>query len=146
MPSTCLHRNLPCLVFESSLTVANWPATLFFPFFFYDKHPPAYPAYSAFIRHCPFHYNILNDIKDHRKSSRNRNRWNRGNIKSRRRGPSRLRFSLFPIRSHREYYLKVPLRSPFPGSAPQTTPRDTHANLSRLTANLSWLIRKSAGN
>ncbi len=22
-------------------------------------------AYSAFIRHCPFHYNIINDIKDH---------------------------------------------------------------------------------
>jgi hypothetical protein len=25
-------------------------------------------------------------------------------------------------------------------------PVDTHANLSRLIANLSWLIRKSAGN
>ncbi len=73
-------------------------------------------------------------------SSRNRNRGNRGNIKSRQRGPSRLRLSflqpdlsltrmsdsscarqrarsstfivsesLFPTRSHGEYYLKVPL-------------------------------------
>jgi len=87
-------------------------------------------AYSAFIRHCPFYDNILNDIKDHRTSSKNRNRGNRGNIKSRQRGPSRLRLcfrqpdlsltegdsscarqrarfstfivseSLFPIRSH----------------------------------------------
>jgi hypothetical protein len=54
-------------------------------------HPPAYPAYSTFIRHCPFHYNILNNIKDHNTTPRNRNRGNRGNIKSRQRGPSRLR-------------------------------------------------------
>ena len=112
---------------------------------FQDKQPPAYPAYSAFIRHCPFRYNILNDIKDHSASSRNRNRGNMGNIKSQQRGPSRLRLcflqldlslaeiaaamsdsscarqrtrsstfivseSLFPIRSHGEYYLKVLLR------------------------------------
>jgi hypothetical protein len=38
--------------------------------------PPAYSAYPAFIRHCPFYYNILNDIKDHSTSSRNRNRGN----------------------------------------------------------------------
>jgi hypothetical protein len=64
------------------LTAANWPATLLFL---------GYPAYSTFIRHCPFHYNILKDIKDHSTSSRNRNRGNRGNIKSRQRGPWRLR-------------------------------------------------------
>ncbi len=52
---------------------------------------PAYPVYSACIRHCPFHYYIFNNIKDHGTSSRNRNRGNRGNIKSRQRGPSRLR-------------------------------------------------------
>ena len=39
--------------------------------FFFQRHPP---AYSAFIRNCPFHYNILNDIKDHSTSSRNRNK------------------------------------------------------------------------
>ena len=98
-------------------------------------------AYSAFIRHCPFYDNVLNDIKDHSTStsSKNRNRGNRGHIKSRQRGPSRLRLcfrqpdlsltegdsscarqrarfstfivseSLFPTRSHGEYYLKVPL-------------------------------------
>jgi hypothetical protein len=32
------------------------------------------------------------------------------------------------------------------GSTTHTYPGDTHANLSRLKANLSWLIRKSAGN
>ncbi len=56
---------------------------------------------------------------------------------------------LFPIRSHGEYYLKVTLRvlvSPLPGSAPHTTPGDTHANLRRLKSNLSRLIRKSAGD
>ncbi len=35
--------------------------------------------------------NILNDIKDHSMSSRNRNRGNRGNIKSLQRGPSMLK-------------------------------------------------------
>jgi hypothetical protein len=58
------------------LSVANWPATLFF---FSRISTPAYPAYSAFIRHCPFHYHILNDIKDHSTSSRNWNKGNRGN-------------------------------------------------------------------
>ena len=32
------------------------------------------------------------------------------------------------------------------GSTTHNYPGDTHANLSRLKANLSWLIRKSAGN
>ena len=32
------------------------------------------------------------------------------------------------------------------GGHAHTTPGDTHANLSRLLANLSWLIRKSAGD
>jgi hypothetical protein len=57
--------------------------------------------------------------------------------------------SLFPIRSHGEYYLKVPLRvleCSRPGSVPHTTTGDTHANLSRLKANLNRLMRKSAGN
>jgi hypothetical protein len=41
-----------------------------------------------------FHYrtsNILNDIKDHSTSSRTRNKWNRGNIKSRQGDPTRVR-------------------------------------------------------
>ncbi len=59
--------------------------------FFLVKHPPAFPAHPAFIWHCPFYYNILNDIEDHSTSSRNRNRGNRSNIKSRQGGPSRLR-------------------------------------------------------
>ena len=96
-------------------------------------YPPVYPAYSTFIRYCPFPYNILNDIKDHNTSSRNRNRGDRGNIKSSQRDPSDpyrtsdssctrqcarsstfiVSGSLFPIRSHGEHYycdLKVPLR------------------------------------
>ena len=111
VPSTCLPRNLPCLVFE-------------FPEKETQKH---------------FHYNILNDIKDHGTSSRNRNRGEWGNIKSRQRGPRgsdsvfysliwlyRMSVSswtcqcarsstlivfesLFLIRSHGEYYLKVPV-------------------------------------
>ena len=52
--------------------------------------------------------------------------------------------SLFPIRSHGEYYLKVPLQvlveSTSRVTAPHTTPGDTHANLRRLKANLSRLI------
>ncbi len=143
-----------------------------------------YSAYSDFIRHCPFHYNMLNDIEGHSTSSRNRNRENRGNFKSRQRVPSAIEDqtlfstawsepyrmsdsscarhracsstfivseSLFPIRSHGEYYLIVPLRV-LAESTSRVSP--THypwwhsckSYLSRLLANLSWLIRKSAGD
>ncbi len=148
---------------------------------FWDKHPPAYSVYSAFIRHCPFHYNILNDIKNHSTSSRNRQRGNKSNIKSRQRGPSRLRLcllrpdlslsdrmsdsscarqrarssifvvseSLFPIRSHGEYNLKVPLRVLVESTSrvsPKHYPRWHPYKSQPAKANLSRLIRKSAGN
>ncbi len=75
--STCLPHNLPCLVF----VLRNM----------------------FFVRHRPFHYKILNDIKDHSASSRNRDGGNR-------------------ITSNHD-----------------NDHGDAHANLSRL-------IRKSAGN
>ncbi len=141
VPSTCLPRNLPYLVLDLDTWLrqtGQQHSTSSSSF--EDEHPP---AYSAFIWHCPCHCNLLNDITDHKTSSRNRNRVNRGNIKSRQRGPSRLRLcflqpdlsltewvtlparvsaierarsstfmvseSPFSIRSHGEYYLKVPL-------------------------------------
>ena len=59
--------------------------------------------------------------------------------------------SLFPIRSHGEYCLKVPLRVLVEYTSrvrpwSHTTPGDTNANLSRLKANLSRLRRNSADN
>ena len=96
---------------------------------FWDKHPPAYPAYSAFIRHGPFHFNILNDIKHYSTSSRNRNRGNRGNIKSRQRDPSRLRLCFLQPGLSLPEWVNLPAR--VSAHAPQ---------LSLSPSQISWRI------
>ncbi len=53
--------------------------------------------------------------------------------------------SLFAIRSQAWRILLAYTRVHFQSQSQHTTPGDTHANLSRLKANLSWPIRKSAG-
>ncbi len=133
-------RNLTFLVFESSNTFMTYTwlrqtGQQHSFSFFGDKHLPAYPAHSAFIRHCSFNYNIINDIQDHSTSSRNRNRGNRRNIKSRQRGPTRLRLCfLHPDLSLTEW---VTLPARVSAHAPQLSLSPSHYFLPDLMENMT---------
>ena len=87
----------------------------------------------AGIRHCPFHYNILNDIKDHCTSSRNKNRGNRGNIKSRQRDLSRLRLCFLQPDLSPTEWVTPPGR--VSAHAPQLSLSPSHHFLSDLMEN-----------